>query len=94
MSTTNASKQPTPQATSKPGTRYWEEVDADVNGMLGGVPSVAGYSYLSKVDLQNSRSFLAKLGIGCKSGRRKVSRALEGGAGLVLHSPRCREHDY
>lgn len=50
-------------------------VDADVNGMLGGFP------YVSKVDLQTSRNFLAKLGIGTKEGQRIVNAALEGGAG-------------
>ncbi|KAK1976556.1 alpha-N-methyltransferase NTM1 [Colletotrichum cereale] len=58
------------------GRSYWQGVDADVNGMLGGFP------YISKVDLQGSRNFLAKLGIGSKSGLRPVSRALEGGAGI------------
>jgi len=60
---------------------YWEGVSADTDGMLGGVPSLAGFSHVSKVDLQGSRSFLAKLGIGEKNGRRRVSSALEGGAG-------------
>lgn len=50
-------------------------VDADVNGMLGGFP------YVSKVDLQSSRNFLAKFGIGTKEGQRIVNAALEGGAG-------------
>ncbi|OLN83703.1 Alpha N-terminal protein methyltransferase 1 [Colletotrichum chlorophyti] len=58
------------------GRSYWQGIDADVNGMLGGFP------YISKVDLQGSRNFLAKLGIGAKSGLRKVSRVLEGGAGI------------
>jgi protein N-terminal methyltransferase len=66
------------------GKKYWEGVDADVNAMLGGVPMVGGFSYVSKVDLQGSRSFLAKLGIGSKGGRRRVATALEGGAGFVL----------
>lgn len=66
------------------GRKYWDGIDADVNGMLGGIPSVVGYSHISKVDLQSSRSFLAKLGIGCKNGRYKIDNALEGGAGFVL----------
>ena len=66
------------------GKKYWEGVEADVNGMLGGVPMVGGFAYVSKVDLQGSRSFLAKLGIGSKNGRRRVATALEGGAGFVL----------
>ncbi|OIW22592.1 hypothetical protein CONLIGDRAFT_638203 [Coniochaeta ligniaria NRRL 30616] len=64
------------------GKKYWESIEADVNGMLGGVPMVGGFSYVSKVDLQGSRSFLAKLGIGSKNGRRRVAAALEGGAGI------------
>ncbi|KAH8653410.1 alpha-N-methyltransferase NTM1 [Xylariales sp. PMI_506] len=56
--------------------QYWESVDADVNGMLGGFPAV------SKVDLRGSRAFLAKLGIGKTKGLRRANRALEGGAGI------------
>lgn len=59
------------------GRQYWENIDADVNGMLGGFP------YISKVDLVGSRAFLAKLGFGRKAGLKTVERALEGGAGLV-----------
>jgi len=55
--------------------QYWENVDADVNGMLGGYPNV------SKVDLQGSKSFLAKLGIGRKNGLKRVERAVDCGAG-------------
>ncbi|KAJ3548933.1 hypothetical protein NM208_g754 [Fusarium decemcellulare] len=58
------------------GKKYWEGIDADVNGMLGGIPSV------TRIDLQASRTFLARLGIGVKTGRKKVPRALEGGAGI------------
>lgn len=69
------------------GLRYWEGISADVSGMLGGFPRV------SKVDLQGSCAFLAKLGIGSAAaagrtraggsggGLREVDRALEGGAG-------------
>ena len=53
---------------------YWQNIDADVNGMLGGFP------YISKVDLQGSKNFLAKLGVGGK-GRTKVRRAVDCGAG-------------
>jgi hypothetical protein len=53
---------------------YWQSIDADVNGMLGGFP------YISKVDLQGSKNFLAKLGIGGKVGD-KVKRAVDCGAG-------------
>ena len=57
------------------GRKYWEGINADNNGMLG------GFAFVSKVDLQQSRNFLAKLGIGRKEGLRIVDSALEGGAG-------------
>ncbi|KAK7960868.1 hypothetical protein PG988_012082 [Apiospora saccharicola] len=58
------------------GLQYWSGIDADVNGMLGGFPSI------SAVDLRGSRAFLVKLGIGKTKGLHKVERALEGGAGI------------
>ncbi|KAF4976805.1 hypothetical protein FZEAL_6586 [Fusarium zealandicum] len=58
------------------GKKYWESVEASVTGMLGGIPAV------TRVDLQGSRTFLARLGIGVKTGRSTVPRALEGGAGI------------
>ncbi|OTA95688.1 hypothetical protein M434DRAFT_393539 [Hypoxylon sp. CO27-5] len=58
------------------GRRYWSAIDADINGMLGGYPSV------SHIDLRGSRSFLAKLGLGRVKGQKAVRRALEGGAGI------------
>ena len=67
---------------------YWSAVDPDVNGMLGGFP------YISRVDLQGSKNFLAKLGIGGRQKRDglrsqdskeekggKVERAVDCGAG-------------
>ena len=60
---------------------YWNSVKADDNGMLGGVPSVAGFGSISRIDLQGSRTFLARLGIGVKHGRQDVQNALEAGAG-------------
>ncbi|KAJ0301657.1 hypothetical protein COL5a_005673 [Colletotrichum fioriniae] len=71
-----ATPPPDAKISAADGRSYWQGIDADVNGMLGGFP------YISKVDLQGSRNFLAKLGIGSKSGLRTVSRALEGGAGI------------
>lgn len=62
---------------------YWQSIEASDDGMLGGVLSVEGFSQVSRIDLQGSRGFLAKLGIGTKNGRQKVSQALEGGAGSV-----------
>ncbi|KAK5652775.1 hypothetical protein OQA88_9631 [Cercophora sp. LCS_1] len=50
--------------------------------MLGDIPTLTGFSSISKVDIQSSRSFLAKLGIGGKVGRQGVHHALEGGAGI------------
>lgn len=66
------------------GLRYWQNATADVDGMLGGVPSL--FSPISRVDLQGSRTFLARLGIGTSQGRQKVTNCVEGGAGYV-HSP-------
>jgi hypothetical protein len=77
------------------GLRYWEGIQPDDNGMLG------GFAYISKVDLQGSRNFLAKLGIGrAGKGLRSVESALEGGAGYVpfinlfttSYSPRPSSH--
>ncbi|ORY61623.1 alpha-N-methyltransferase NTM1 [Pseudomassariella vexata] len=82
MSGSDHTAQPDALIRTEDGRNYWEGVGADVNGMLGGVTSVAGFSNISKVDLQGSRSFLAKLGIGSKNGRRIVANALEGGAGI------------
>ncbi|KAK6584592.1 hypothetical protein PZA11_002816 [Diplocarpon coronariae] len=56
---------------------YWQSIDADVNGMLGGFP------HISKVDLQGSKNFLSKLGIGGKSENgKKLGRAVDCGAGI------------
>lgn len=65
------------------GRKYWDGVDADDNGMLGGLLK-GGFSNLSRLDLQGSRTFLAKLGIGAKPPLRVVGAALEGGAGYGL----------
>lgn len=62
---------------------YWGNVSADISGMLGGVPDVSGFSSIHRVDLQGSRTFLARMGIGLKDGRRRVKSVLEGGAGCV-----------
>lgn len=62
------------QINHKEARDYWQSVNADVDGMLG------GYPHISRVDLQGSKNFLAKLGIGGKSGR-KVDRAVDCGAG-------------
>ncbi|KAK0720133.1 alpha-N-methyltransferase NTM1, partial [Lasiosphaeris hirsuta] len=56
---------------------FCESINADVDGMLG------GFAHITKVDLQGSRNFLVKLGIGQKKGLRIVKNALEGGAGVT-----------
>lgn len=61
----------------KDALTYWESINADVNGMLGGFP------YISKVDLQGSKNFLAKLSVGGKS-EKKLGRAVDCGAGQVV----------
>ena len=69
------------------GRKYWADLAADEDAMLGGIPSVEGFSNISRIDLQGSRTFLARFGIGNKQGRRAVSSALEGGAGYVSIHP-------
>lgn len=68
------------------GLAYWNAIPASEDGMLGGVPSLPGFSLLSKVDLQGSRAFLAKLGFVARptpgSGTRRAAACLEGGAGI------------
>lgn len=59
--------------------QYWETVDSSDNGMLGGVLSIM--PSVSRIDLQGSRTFLARLNIGVKTGRQRIPRVLEGGAG-------------
>lgn len=79
MSISEDAPPPDSMVSTERGVEYWQGIDSNVNGMLGGVlttmPSVA------RIDLQGSRTFLARLGIGNKSGRKVISRALEGGAG-------------
>ncbi|SPO07577.1 related to putative methyltransferase [Cephalotrichum gorgonifer] len=62
--------------------QYWGSTGAYICGMLGGIPDVQGFSPINKIDLQGSRNFLAKLGIGLKQDRRRVKTALELGAGI------------
>ena len=66
---------------------YWQDVSATVDGMLGGISSTPGYTHITKVDIQSSRNFLAKLGFGTRPGLRKAEVALEGGAGYVFFFP-------
>ncbi|RYP32169.1 hypothetical protein DL768_011145 [Monosporascus sp. mg162] len=61
------------------GRRFWQGQDASDNAMLG---ISAAFPSLSQVDLDGSRNFLAKLGIGSDEGLRMVRCALEGGSGV------------
>ncbi|KAH7121903.1 alpha-N-methyltransferase NTM1 [Dactylonectria estremocensis] len=80
MADTNHVGSPNSLIRSDRGKEYWETIDSNVNGMLGGVLTVM--PSVSRIDLQGSRTFLARLGIGIKSGRQRIPRALEGGAGI------------
>lgn len=71
------------QIDQQAGKQYWEGISADVDGMLGGFP------FVSRVDLQGSRNFLAKFGIGTKQGQRTLAGVLEGGAGYVSFYISC-----
>ena len=82
---TNSTAATVPDSSVRGGRtlEYWGNASADISGMLGGVPDVSGFSSIHRVDIQGSRTFLAKLGIGLKDGRHRVKSVLEGGAGCV-----------
>lgn len=61
------------------GRKYWENAAADVDGMLGGTEALFGP--VTRVDLQGSRTFLARLGLSSSRNGPKVENCLEGGAG-------------
>ncbi|QPG98806.1 hypothetical protein C2857_000120 [Epichloe festucae Fl1] len=68
---------------SRASLDYWNKTSADEDGMLGGIPSLGGgFSSVSRIDLQGSRTFLARLGIGTKRDRRRVCSAVDAGAGI------------
>ncbi|KAM0191722.1 hypothetical protein ACHAPI_008774 [Fusarium lateritium] len=73
---------PPPDSLIEPekGKEYWESIDSDVDGMLGGIPTLM--PSISRIDLQGSRTFLARLGVGAKTGRQRIPKVLEGGAGI------------
>lgn len=81
-------KQPAPDAliNTEAGLRYWDNVEANTDGMLGGIPTVEAYSHISRTDILGSKSFLARLNIGVKGGRSKVKSAVDGGAGYASHA--------
>ncbi|EGX91113.1 hypothetical protein CCM_05270 [Cordyceps militaris CM01] len=74
---TDAAARPDSLINKHDGLQYWQNATADVDGMLGGVPAL--FRPISRIDLQGSRTFLARLGIGSRA---KVSRCMEGGAGI------------
>lgn len=69
---------PDQRVNQQDGVKYWEGVEADVDGMLG------GYAFISDADILGSQAFLAKLGIrpkGTKNSEGVGLDILEGGAG-------------
>ncbi|KAK8144595.1 hypothetical protein G3M48_005598 [Beauveria asiatica] len=64
------------------GRKYWENADASTNGMLGGIPAFQAFSHISRTDIQGSRAFLARLGIGLKGDRAAVKSVVDAGAGI------------
>lgn len=90
MSSTNNSAKPDDLIDAGAGMVYWENISADVDGMLGGIPTLKGFGSISKIDLQGSRTFLARLGIGAKRGRNLLPRAVDGGAGYVISLTKLR----
>ncbi|ATY62914.1 DUF858 domain [Cordyceps militaris] len=64
------------------GRKYWENAEATDDGMLGGIPTFKAYSHISRMDIQASRAFLARLGIGLKANRALVKSAVDAGAGI------------
>ncbi|OAL66049.1 hypothetical protein A7C99_3153 [Trichophyton rubrum] len=61
------------------GRRFWQGKNGNEDEMIGTAEAQPG---MSEVDLQGSREFLAKLGIGTGPGLRTLMDALEGGAGI------------
>lgn len=56
---------------------YWQGVNADVDGMLG------GFAFISDKDLQGSKSFLVSLNVLDMNREKKLNRAVDCGAGYV-----------
>ncbi|KAH0522616.1 hypothetical protein TsFJ059_006439 [Trichoderma semiorbis] len=82
MAAPDATLPPDSLINNEDSIKYWEAAGVDANSMLGGVPAVQGFYGVLRMDLQGSRTFLARLGIGIKNGRHPVVSALEGGAGI------------
>ncbi|KAF3895822.1 Alpha N-terminal protein methyltransferase [Trichophyton interdigitale] len=61
------------------GRQFWQGKNGNEDEMIGTAEAQPG---MSEVDLQGSREFLAKLGIGTGQGLRTLTNALEGGAGI------------
>jgi protein N-terminal methyltransferase len=77
-STTQDSVPPDSRINHTDAIAYWSGTEASVSGVLGGFPQV------SRVDLQGSRNFLAKLRRGSKThpASKKLSRVVDCGAGI------------
>lgn len=73
-----ASTTPDSQINHKAAVDYWASTEASVNGMLGGYPQV------SRIDLQQSANFLAKLRRGSSTHQpsQKLKRVVDCGAGI------------
>eukprot|EP00128_Syssomonas_multiformis_P015437 Colp12_sorted_trinity150504_noHs@833 len=56
--------------------KYWEKVPTTINGMLG------GFGYVSSIDVEASRDFIANFLPGGKMARTEAKRALDCGAGI------------
>ncbi|KAG6007679.1 hypothetical protein E4U21_005639 [Claviceps maximensis] len=82
MAPTHESSSVSDAISTQAGIDYWNNVNADEDGMLGGVPSWEGFESISRIDLQGSRTFLARLGIGSKRDRQRVESAVDAGAGI------------
>ena len=69
---------PDASISSADSLRYWNSINATVDGMLGGYPQI------SRIDLQGSANFLAKLRKEHppKSGHDRLYRAIDCGAGI------------
>ncbi|RSL73615.1 hypothetical protein CEP53_000711 [Fusarium sp. AF-6] len=80
MSTLDNAQPPDSLIQTGKGKQYWEGIEANIDGMLGGVLTVM--PPVSRIDLQGSRTFLARLGIGIKSGEVRIGRITKG---LLLH---------
>nr|OQO24180.1 hypothetical protein B0A51_07818 [Rachicladosporium sp. CCFEE 5018] len=79
ISTQTAAPPPDAQISVSQALAYWCSIPPTVSGVLGGFPQV------SRIDLQGSRNFLAKLrrsSTPAAASKKKLTRALDCGAGI------------